>query len=224
MKFTIELQEQKVKPHQVTALHLMVGFALIAAGGFLATVLQLMSIMPFSWRHIGKDEPINIHAILWPEYVLIVTGLVILAVAMFRNKWLRRPANNTMFRLVELSACSAVAVYAAWSEAWVLAGIFGVLSATILFAYSAEKNISGALTLRIDDAGIRLPNLGRRRNIRWTEAETVILRHGTITVNCVDNTLYQWVVKGHVENTEAIETFCTEHIEAAKPHRRRDNW
>lgn len=223
MIFEIPLAEQRIKPHQVTALHLMTGFALIASGAFITVAFMALMIKPFSWEPITEKGDINIHSFLLPEYLLIIAGIIILFAAMFRNKWLLQPRINKAFRIIELILCAVIAGYSVFTGAYVLTGIFGILSLGIIYAFVAEAAKRGP-TIIIDDTGIKLPFTSRRRNIKWTETQKVLLRHGALTVNCVDSSLYQWMTASNDINADEFETYCTAEIEAARKHRDKDNW
>src|SRR5690606_11775758 len=105
--------------HQVTALHLMVGFALVATGAFIISVFFAMTLTPFSWQPLPEDTEVNIHALLLSEYIMIAAGLLILFLSLFKNKWLLNPGNNKTLRMLELLLCVVLTVYSAMTAAWV---------------------------------------------------------------------------------------------------------
>lgn len=224
MTFEIPLAEQKIKPHQVTALHLMAGFALVAAGAFIIFVFLTLMLIPFSWEKMARANAVNIHTILFPEYIMLATGLVILFLAFFRNKWLLKPRNNRIIRIVELVLCVVIAGYSLYNTAMVLAGIFGVLTGAIVYSFFAEQAGGQQARVVIDEGGIRLPAMVRRRHINWAEVEKLLLRHGTLTISCIDNKLYQWITTPNDTDSDTIEAFCDAHIEAAKKDRKKYEW
>lgn len=224
MTFEIPLAEQKIKPHQVTALHLMVGFALVASGAFIIFVFSSMMLLPFRWNEIAKDSPVNMHMILLPEYLMIGAGLIILFLSLFKNRWLLQPGNNKTVRIVELIFCAAIAGYSLYTGAMVLACIFGLLSVAVVYSFFAENAGGKQPTVVIDENGIRLPMNVRRRHINWAEVEKVLLRHGTLTINCLDNKLYQWITVKNDTDITAFEAFCNAHIEAAAKDRKKYDW
>lgn len=224
MAFEIPLAEQKIKPHQVTALHLMMGFALVATGAFIISVFFAMMLMPFSWEPVAKGSEINVHSILLPEYVMVGAGLAILFLSFFRNKWLLRPRNNKALRRVELGFCVTLTVYSGLTGAFVITAIFGILAAAIIYSFSAENAGGQQPVVTVDDNGIKLPLTAKRRNINWAETEKVLLRHGTLTINCIDNRLYQWITTVNNIDAKAFEDYCNERIEAAKEQRKNYDW
>ncbi len=224
MTFEIPLAEQKIKPHQVTALHLMAGFALVAAGAFIIFVFTGMMLMPFRWDEIAKDSSLNMHKVLLPEYLMIAAGLIILFLSFFKNKWLLRPRNNKTIRIFELVFCAAIAGYSLYTNAMVLAGMFGILSVAIVYSFFAENAGARPVTVVIDEKGIRLPMSVRRRHINWAETEKVLLRHGTLTISCLDSKLYQWITTPNDTDSTILEAFCHAHIEAAQKDRKNYDW
>lgn len=224
MTFEIPLAEQKIKPHQVTALHLMIGFALVASGAFIIFVFSSMMLLPFRWDEIAEDSTVSMHTVLFPQYLMIGTGFIILYLSLFRNKWLMQPGNNKAVRIVELIFCAAIAGYSLYTSANVLAGIFGVLSIAVVYSFFAENAGGKQPTVAIDESGIRLPMNVRRRHINWAEVEKVLLRHGTLTINCLDNKLYQWITVKNDTDITAFEAFCNAHIEASAKDRKKYDW
>ncbi|RYE23176.1 MAG: hypothetical protein EOP51_11400, partial [Sphingobacteriales bacterium] len=91
MVFELPLTEQRVKTHQVTALHLLVALAAIGAGAVLS--------------HFYAP------AAVWGIAVL-AAGVVLMLVAMFRNKWLLKKNTNRIVRVFELMAMLCLAGFA----------------------------------------------------------------------------------------------------------------
>lgn len=220
MAFEIQLAEQKVKSHQVTALHLIAGFALLAfsAIGLLVnnTVMTLPGSAPIEQQEITIQQFDNIDTGL---SIVMAISAVILFAGMFRNKWLRKPANNRIFRIIELIVLAAISIFMLTKQYNVPAALFGLLAATIVFSLFWESGKKTNTSVLFTDSGIKLPVTSRRRQINWTEVEKVLLRHGNVTINCVDNRLYQWVVAGQHADVTAFEAYCHAQIEAARKSR-----
>jgi len=224
MAFEIPLAEQKVKPHQVTALHLVAGFAFFAfsALGLLInnTVMTLPDSAPI------EQQQATIHIFDATDTALSLTmgiSIIILFAALFRNKWLRQPKVNKLFRVGEMLTAGTIAIYMLTIQYNVPAGLFGVLAITIIFSLFWETGKNTNITVTFNENGIKLPVTSRRRNISWDETEKVLLRHGTVTINCVDNRMYQWVAAQHSINSAIFEAYCDAHIEAEK-HKRGKDW
>lgn len=223
MTFEIPLAEQKIKPHQITALHLMIGFALIASGAFIIFVFSSMMLTPFKWEPLPKDAEVNIHATLLFEYIMLGTGTAILFISLFRNKWLMKPRNNRIIRMLELWICMTLAIFSGLMAASVIAVIFGILTFAIIYSFYAENTGGQQPAVVIDENGISL-RMNVRRHINWAETEKVLLRHGTLTISCLDNRLYQWITTQNNIDITNFEAFCNAQIEAAQKDRKKYDW
>lgn len=191
MVYDLPLVEEKVKPHQVTTLHLVSAFAFIAAGAI---------IVIYNYTIPG-----------W-GLALLLSGLLLLGLTIFKNKWLTGKTVNQAVRIAELFVVAAFEVYSLKMQWKFPIVIFGGLSAALLFALYWERNAGGRLYVHVDDAGLRLPVV-RRRFIPWSEIENVVLRFGTITINCLDNHLFQWSIADADLDNEIFEAFCVAKVE-----------
>lgn len=203
MVFELPITEQKVKAHQVTALHLLVALASIGAGAVL-------------FRYY---EP----AAIW-SIALIVVGVVLLLVSMFRNKWLLRKNINRVVRVFELMAMLCLASFAAIQEWTPPAIMFGVLSAAVLFAIIWENQGDGSLKILVDDDGVKLPVTSRKRFVAWQDIDQLLLKFGTLTINCSDNRLFQWVIGSINFDKEQFEDFCAKKIAEGHLKRDKNDW
>jgi len=220
MVFNIPLAEQKVKPHQVTALHLVMGFALLGASA-LALLLNNLTIKG------PNGEPIDLGSSTFDivdgtASLVMLFSVIIIIMALFRNKWLRSDKVNRAFRILELGAAIIAAMYLLTIDANVPAAIFVLLAGTVVFSLVWEGSATKTLSVEINEQGIKPPMNLKRRNINWVEVDKVLLRHGNLTINCADNRMYQWTTSKHDTDTEIFEAFCDAQIEAAKKLRKED--
>lgn len=219
MQFEIILAEKKVKPHQVTALHLLVGFALLAATAITLLAKTLPQNTGDTIQTFSED---NIEVLL-----SIISGfsLIIITLALFRNKWLRRTQVNKLFRILELIACIVVAAFLYLQQYQILSALFVLLVFTVAFSLFWETGKSNlALTVTIHDAGVTLPVNSRRRSLKWTEIENILLRHGALTINCTNNRMYQWMAANNDIDIASFEAYCNAQIQAALKKRRDTDW
>ncbi|XZF16620.1 hypothetical protein ACTHGU_10830 [Chitinophagaceae bacterium MMS25-I14] len=214
MTFELPLVEEKIKPHQVTALHVIVGFALCGAGA-LSYLFELYSKF---WTTTVFGSGIV------PATILLLLGLAVLYVSFFRNKWLQQPGNTRTFRFAELVLSLSIAIFALLHQRWVPAGVFGLISAAVIFSIFWEKNSRQALVIQVDKQGIRLPVISRKRSIHWPDVNAVLLRYGTLTIDCTDNSLYQWNIRQVNFDREDFEIFCLDLIEEGKTKRDKNDW
>ncbi len=187
MEYTIPIQEEKVKPHQVTTLHMVCALAFLGTGAIIAV---------YNYTIPG-----------W-GIALLCEGLLLVGLTMFRNKWVLQPQVNRIFRVVQLLTAIAVAGYSFLQHWKVPEGVFGVLSLCLAFALYWEKSVGETLNVIIDEGGIHLPVTARKRLIEWKEVENVVLRHGTLSVNCVDDRLFQWTARANKIEVADLEQFC----------------
>jgi hypothetical protein len=149
---------------------------------------------------------------------LLLTGFLLLAISVARNKWLMRPEVNRVFRIFELGITLCLAAYMAINMIWVPVAMFGILAVVILLAFIWERG-SGEQFIYVTEEGIKMPFSSRKRFIEWRDVETVLYRYGTLTVECEGNRLYQWSIKKTRFEREEFERFCTKQVEALKDKR-----
>jgi len=201
MVYDLPLAEEKVKPHQVTTLHLVCALGFIGTGAIIAVYNYTIPI--------------------WGG-ALLVAGIVLLGLTLFKNRWVTRTANLPV-RIAELLIALAIALYSMTQHWKFPTGMFGVLSAGILFAMFWERKSGAVLYVHIDESGLQLPVL-RRRTLPWTEVEEVVLRFSILTINCTDNHLFQWTIADTNTDPEIFEAFCNAQVEKHKSERRNDDW
>ena len=203
MTFDLQLTEEKIKRHQVTAMHLTCALAFIAAGAIIV-------IYNYTIPYWGLAE--------------LIAGILLLGITMIKNVWVTGK-NSAIYRVGELAIAATMAIYSATQHWTFPIFIFSVLTAAVAFAMFWERASSNAAqVIHIDDTGIKLPVTSRKRFIGWEEADSVILRYGTLSIECTDNRLYQWNVKGIAFKNEDLEQFSTRKIEEFKSKRIVDEW
>lgn len=203
MMFELPLTEARVKPHQVIALHLMAGLVMAGCGAIL-TLIQ---------------SPVHILTL-----ALLGAGVLLLGITLLRNKWIKQPKINRLFRIGELMILLCLASYLAMNKFPIPAAMCGILGAAILFAIFWEQQADSPLAIHIDEQGIQLPITSRKRNLRWLDVDQVLLRYGTLTINLHDNRMFQWTV-GHIGfDKNSFEQFCSTQIEEGKLKRDPHDW
>lgn len=220
MVFELPLAEEKVKRHQVISLHLIVAFTLIATGAFLAFVQYLIDSLSGDQRAVFTQLTLPT---AWGSAILLV-GFGLLAVLLFKSKWLTEKKTNRMLRIVELAVMLCFASFAAMVGLKVPVAVYGLIAAAILFAIYWESVSDNTLYIHIDERGIRLPLTSRKRFLEWWEVENVLLRFGVLTIDCHDNRLFQWNIKTISFDKESFQRFCTEHIAESREKRKKYMW
>jgi hypothetical protein len=203
MVYDLPLVDEKVKPHQVTSLHLISSLAFIVAG-----------VIIFVYNY----------TITYWGLALLLTGVLLLAVTVIKNKWATSDKINPALRIAELFIAAWIAIYSATQHWKFPMGIFGVLSAAILFSIYWERPANRALFVHIDREGVKLPVTYRKRFLPWTEIEKIVLRYGTLTIDCADNSLFQWSLADNKVDQGPFESWCSNQVEEHRSKRRSDDW
>ena len=202
MVYDLPLVEEKVKPHQVTTLHLVSSFAFIGAGAI---------IVIYNYTIPG-----------W-GLALLITGILILGLTIVKNKWITSAKVNPAIRILELLIAISVGMYSYFQQWKFPVVIFSILSAALAFSIYWERNSDNILYVHVDDDGLKLPVV-RRRFIPWKEIDNVVFRFGTLTINCLDNHLFQWTIAEQTIDPETFEVFCKRKVDENAKRRRNDEW
>jgi hypothetical protein len=211
MEFIIPLIAPKIKPHQSMAMHALIAFALMGFG----TISYVF--YAYSYVSTQSHQPLAQFK-LW-ALIMLVFGLLLFMVIFFRKNWLIYPKNNRLFRIFELVLCITFVALSYMHNEKMPAAIFGILSAGILFALIKEGDAPKEIAVIINDAGIQLPPMARNRQLKWTETDSVMLKHGTITIECADNHFYQWNTNPINFDIAALDAFCKLQVEQMREQR-----
>ncbi len=203
MEFQLPVSGDKVKPQQITALHLFCGLAFVGTGVIIAVY--------------NYDIP------LWGGAILIA-GLVLLVLAIFKNRWLTQKSTNLIFRFLELLIAGGIAALSFYEQWKFPSGIFTVLTAAILFSLYWERSAGQKVFVQVDEGGIKLPVTSRRRFVAWHDVDTAVLKYGILSINCLDNKLYQFDVSGNTVDDEDFNSFCTAQVTANIEKRKDNSW
>jgi len=220
MVFELPLSEEKGKRRQVITLHLIVVFALVATGAFLLLLQYMLG-------SLNGDRRAALTDITLPGgtgVFILLLGVSLLAVLIFRNRWFTARKVNRIFRIIELAVLLIFASFAALHHLVLPAAIYGIIAAAILFAIYWESVSDNTLYITVDERGIRLPVTSRKRFLQWWEVENVLLRFGVLTIDCHDNRLFQWNIQTISFSKDQFQRFCTEHITAGRENRKKFVW
>ena len=203
MTYDLPLEEVKVKPHQVTTLHLLCALAFIGTGTIIAVYNYTIPI----WG-----------------VALLIAGCLLAGFTVFKNKWITSDKVTFPLRILELIISLAVALLS-FAQHWKFpAFIFSMLSVAVIFALYWERATGGALFIHIDDEGVRLPVTSRKRFLNWAEIEQIVLRYGTLTIDCTDNRLFQYNITDADVDSELLEAYCKAKVESNRSKRVKDDW
>ena len=202
MVYDLPVMGGKVKPHQVTALHLLCALAFTGTGAIIA-------IYNYTIPKWG--------------FALLMAGVALLVITIARNKWLTTTKANFLFRVGEFIISASIAILSIIEQWKFPMGIFGILCAAILFAMFWERAAGQALFIHVDEKGVLFPVTSRKRFVPWVEIEQVVLKYGILSVDCADNHLHQWDVANDA-NSQTFEAYCSAQVEANRANRRHDEW
>ncbi len=225
MAFEIPLATQNVKPHQVTALHLLASLAFIGMASITMLLNNMVIELPDALPAAVQQEQIDVFdAVDLGCTIVLLLGSFIFVSTLFRNRWVTKVPNNNIFRLVETYLSLAIAAYLFYRGWNVPSAVFAVLTTALAFAKYAERGKLKHKHVDFTDNGIKLP-LGLRNNsLKWAEVTSVLLRHGTLTINTINNKLYQWMTAPNNVDATDFEAYCNTLIEAAKKDRKNYDW
>lgn len=216
MTFDIELTGNRYQPRQVTFLHLITGFALTGIGAFTFLLADT------DWIRTVFHKPFLPANLLGT--ISLAYGLLVLFLTFFRNVWLQQPKNSKLMRTIHFITGMVLTIIFLLSQWWLAGGIAGVVALANLFALFYEQKASAALTVHFSEQAILLPATSRRKQLVWTEVERVLLRHGTVTIDCTNNFLYQWNYKDTGIDVWLFEEFCKAQIENNRSKRDTNDW
>jgi len=202
MVFDLPLVDEKIKPHQVTTLHLISALAFTGTGAIIA---------------------VYNYVITYWGVALLIAGILLLGATIFKNKWITSSKVNPAIRIIELIIALTVAIYAATQHWKFPIGMFSVLAAALIFSLYWERKAGSTLFVHVDEKGLRLPVV-RRRFVPWVDVEEVLLRFDTLTINLADNHLFQWNIAAANIDSEIFEAFCSAKVEENRGKRRNDEW
>ena len=225
MVFEIPLATQNVKPHQVTALHLLASLAFIGIAAVTLLLNNMVIELPDSLPAATQQKQIEVFdAIDLGGTIVLFIGSFIFITTLFRNRWVSKGRNNNIFRMVEMYLSLTVAAYFFYRGWNVPSAIFAILTVALAFAKYAERGKLKNKQVGFADDGIKLPLSLRNNKLNWAEVTSVLLRHGTLTINTINNKLYQWMTTPNDVDATAFESYCHTQIEAAKKDRKKYDW
>lgn len=192
-----------MKPQQVTALHLFSGLAFAGTGA-------IMYVYNFELTRWGA--------------ALFIIGILLIVLTMVKNRSVLTRKVNMPLRIIEFLVSTSILALSA-KEWWKFPlGIFSVLSLVLLFSLFWERNAGRPFQVIIDEAGVAIPTQAGKKLLTWTEIEQVLLRYGVLSIDCVDNRLFQLDIRKNDANTQEVETYCAAMISGYIEKRDKNNW
>ena len=219
MVFDLPVTEEKVKSHQITALHLIVALALFTSG-----VLFYFMYLLFAYTIYKETSEHTLQMVRMEGVVTAVLGILLFAVIVVKNKWLVKPANNRAIRIGELLVVACISIYTFTVHMPAPGSTFAILAAVLVFAIYWEAKAGKPNYVYVDEQGIRLPSTSRKRSLEWWEIDEVMLKYGTLSIECMENRLYQLSINPVQFDMKQFDTFCTERIRESADKRKKNEW
>lgn len=217
MEYILYLQEKKVKQQHIITAHLIAVFSLLVTGVF-------FELAAFVVKKINLSVAISKNSLMQIGTSTIIISLVILAITIFKSKWIMKPKTGMFFRLFEISIIGVLAMHFFQLNLPTPAILLLLVIAMIIFALFWENQSDQMLKLVLSENGIALPMTSRKKKLLWSEVDQVLVRFNTVTINCADNRLFQWVLSNNEVDIEGLHQFSKQQIVANMHLRKQDNW
>jgi len=219
MVFDLPVTEEKVKSHQITALHLIVALALFTSGALFYFMYLL-----FAYTIYKETSEHTLQIVRMEGVIVAVLGILLFAVIVAKNKWLVKSANNRIIRIGELLVVACISIYAFIVNMPIPGSTFAILGAVLIFSLYWEATAGKPAFVHIDEQGIRLPSTSRKRSLEWWEVDQVMLRYGTLSIECMENRLYQLNINPVQFDMKQFDAFCEGRISESADKRKNNEW
>ncbi len=182
----------------MTTLHLMLAFTLCGLGAGSIVLYWFTSVSPNFKEAYRPFMVFGICSFLF--------GLGIAAVSVFYKNWLMQGKRSFLLRICEIGMLTTGSVLYRFAGQNIPSTIFGLVAGLIAIAAIWESRKPGNPSAIINEEGVLISNGQIRKRIPWDEIESVLLRHGILTIEMSENRLLQRSLSGPVD-IETIEAF-----------------
>lgn len=217
MEYILYLKDNKVKQQHIITAHLIAVFVLLVVGVF-------FELASFVVKKINLSVAINNSSLMQIGTSTIIISLVILAATIFKTKWMMKPKIGLFFRVFEISIIGILSMYFFQLNLPTPAILLLLEIGMIVFALFWENQSDQMLKVLLSETGILLPMTSRKKKLQWSEVDQVLVRFNTVTINCADNRLFQWVLYNQDIDIEGLHQFSKQQIVANMHLRKQDNW
>jgi hypothetical protein len=200
MQFELSLAgHEAVSTRRMTTLHLMLAFVLCGLGAGCLVLYWFTAISP---KFKAAYSPFAIFGIC-----SLLAGLAIAAVSVFYKNWLLKGRRSFMLRVLEVLLIGGAAAVFFIAGQNIPAGVFGIAAALIALSALWERRAPSGRRVTIDASGISLPGGAIAKLLRWSEIESVLLRHNILTIELTGNRLIQRNILMENVHPEDLEAF-----------------
>ncbi|RYD52852.1 MAG: hypothetical protein EOP52_01520 [Sphingobacteriales bacterium] len=198
---------------QTLALHLLISFVLFAVGIFCLVMYWFTGISPNFKMAIG--------AFGFFGALCFAGGIAVYALSI---SVVRRARYATLLRVLELLLLAGGAVLFFLNDWIVPAVLSGILAGLAIVAALYEIKTPADTVIQISGEGVFRKAGLKSTHLRWRELQQVLYRRSILTIDCVDNRLYQYPVQAPQIDGPLFEAFCADQIAQALPDRQKANW
>ena len=202
MQFELSLAgEDRASTRRMTTLHLMLAFVLCGLGAGCLVLYWFTAVSP---KFSSAYSPFAVFGT-----GSMLAGALIAAVSIFYKNWLLKGKRSLLLRVFEVGIIGGGAILFYLADQRIPAGIFGIVAVMIALAVFWEARSPASQIVIIDETGVNMPKGAMSRLIRWSEVESVLLRHSILSIELTGNRLMQRSVTNTSIDSQALETYCT---------------
>ena len=192
---------------RATTLHLMIAIALCAMAAGCGMLVWFKAILPATPRAVGPTRVFSI--------ICLLCGSGILALTIFRRSWIMKGRRSFLLRTMEVALMAVLTIVFASAGHTKAAIIFsGVTLAILLVAIYEGRPRPQEHTIVVNDNGVKVPKSGLSKTYRWQEIESLLLRHGILSIELSGNILVQRELGKDDVDAGLLEAFAASRIAA----------
>lgn len=199
--FKVPIIRTRIKKKHMTSMHLIAGFMFVLIGAVTLAVPEAI-----------KSDLATVLNIISGSFIGL--GTLIVAITIIFNKKLANKDKNSALRIIELIGFVSIGIICISFQWWMpfVYAFIGILSVTV--TYYLELNAHKPEYIILSEEGIEMKRL-TRKNIEWSEVKNFLIRHGNVTINLKNNTLYQFNAYNfkNISDKEVMESFAQDLID-----------
>lgn len=199
--YQVPIVRTRIKKKHMTSMHLIAGFMFVLIGAVtLAVPETIKANLAKTLNNISGG--------------FIALGIAIVLITIIFNKKLAGKNKNSLLRITEIMGfviLSIISISFYWWMPFIYA-VIGILTVTI--TYYLELNAHKPEYITLSERGVEMKRLSKK-TIAWSEVRNFLIRHGNVTINLKNNTLYQYNAYNfkEIKDKEIIESFAQQQID-----------
>lgn len=211
MEYKIPIVQTRIKKKQMTSMHLIAGFMTALLGAIILALPEELKL----W---------NKHVINTISSSYIIIGFLIVIVTISINKRLQNKSTNNIFRSIESTLFLVISILCLIQKWWAPLAYAVVGLGVVMVTWYLELIAHKPEYITINEKEINIKRM-TSKEIDWAEVKNFLVRHGNVTINLKNNTLYQFAIHNPKElnNKETLEQFAQHQIES-NAHKYQQDW